>query len=301
MQTFYSHGKLLLTAEYAILDGALGLALPTKMGQKMTVESLDENKLIWNSIDCNGKTWFKNEFSLSNFSFTNGNNQIAQRISNILNATRELNSSFLEGNQGYNVTTTLEFERDWGLGSSSTLINNIASWAKVDAFNLLNKTFGGSGYDIACAQHNKPLTYYLNENKPVVNTLSFNPKFSDALYFVHLNKKQNSREGIAHYKSNKNNLKAVTSKITAITKLITNCDSLVTFEGLIDRHEAIISNQINTPTVKTLYFKDYQGSIKSLGAWGGDFVLVTSKNNPSNYFTQKGFKTVIPYSEMILT
>ena len=30
MEKFYSHGKLLITGEYAVLDGAKAIALPTK-------------------------------------------------------------------------------------------------------------------------------------------------------------------------------------------------------------------------------------------------------------------------------
>lgn len=40
MISFKSNGKLLLTGEYLVLDGAVALALPTKMGQIMTVEPL---------------------------------------------------------------------------------------------------------------------------------------------------------------------------------------------------------------------------------------------------------------------
>ncbi len=38
MTTFRSNGKLLLTAEYLVLDGARAIALPTKLGQSLTVE-----------------------------------------------------------------------------------------------------------------------------------------------------------------------------------------------------------------------------------------------------------------------
>jgi len=41
-RTFYSHGKLLLTAEYVILDGAKALALPTKFGQEMEISPISE-------------------------------------------------------------------------------------------------------------------------------------------------------------------------------------------------------------------------------------------------------------------
>jgi hypothetical protein len=41
------------------------------------------------------------------------------------------------------------------------------------------------------------------------------------------------------------------------------------------------------------------GAIKSLGAWGGDFILASGNQKTPNYFHEKGFKTVISYSEMI--
>ena len=35
---FYSNGKLLITGEYLVLDGAKAFALPTKFGQNLIVE-----------------------------------------------------------------------------------------------------------------------------------------------------------------------------------------------------------------------------------------------------------------------
>ena len=55
-------------------------------------------------------------------------------------------------------------------------------------------------------------------------------------------------------------------------------------------------------TVKTQYFSDFEGSVKSLGAWGGDFALAASDMNESQisaYFSSKGFNTVISYRDMI--
>jgi mevalonate kinase len=37
-ETFYSNGKLLITGEYLVLDGATAFALPTKIGQNLIVE-----------------------------------------------------------------------------------------------------------------------------------------------------------------------------------------------------------------------------------------------------------------------
>ena len=54
------------------------------------------------------------------------------------------------------------------------------------------------------------------------------------------------------------------------------------------------------PPVKSILFNDFEGAIKSLGAWGGDFIMVASKHNPSLYFKDRGYETVIPYSKMAL-
>jgi len=53
-------------------------------------------------------------------------------------------------------------------------------------------------------------------------------------------------------------------------------------------------------TIKEALFHDFDGVIKSLGAWGGDFVMVISKDNPKDYFKKRGYDIVIPYDEMIL-
>jgi mevalonate kinase len=67
---------------------------------------------------------------------------------------------------------------------------------------LLAKTFGGSGYDIACATAKSAITYQLTTHcSRLTNAIDFNPTFKGYLYFVHLGKKQNSREGIQHYRN----------------------------------------------------------------------------------------------------
>jgi mevalonate kinase len=318
---FYSNGKLLLTGEYLVLDGALSLAVPTKFGQSLIIEPIDEPTLFWKSVDYKGDVWFEKEFSLQNISVSTAlsidknkkaqnDNNIAKRLIQILNVAKQLNPNFLTTN-GFEVTTQLDFPEFWGLGSSSTLINNIANWAEINAYQLLEATFGGSGYDIACAKHDTAITYQTNQKpfdcaqgdnktKRIINKIDFNPNFKEHLYFVHLNKKQNSREGIAHYKTNNKNNKLAIEQVSNITNLILKATTLNEFQKLIDTHEQIISNIINQKPIKERLFNDFNGSIKSLGAWGGDFVLVASKNNPTSYFKQKGFDTVITYCVMVL-
>jgi len=305
-KTYRSNGKLLLTAEYAVLDGAKALAIPTKYGQSLSVVANNSNKINWKSYNELGEVWFEDVFSIEDaptaLSVTSAlKNDISERLIEILKAVVSLNPKFLASNLGYNITTHQDFNRLWGLGTSSTLINNIANWANVDAYQLLAKTFGGSGYDIACAQYNDPITYQLNsEQNPKVETVNFQPSFKHQLYFVYLNQKQNSRDGISSYKKNAEINSDNIAQINAITEAMIVCKSLSEFESLVEKHEDIISKLIQQDPIKNQFFSDFNGTIKSLGAWGGDFVLVTSKNNPKPYFNAKGYDTVIPYEDMIL-
>lgn len=304
MKTFYSNGKLLLTGEYVVLDGALALAVPTKFGQSLNIETIAESRINWKSIDYKGETWFEASFTITPQELVVENcnhTQIAERLLQIFNAVQKLNPSFLKKEHGFTIKTQLGFQENWGLGSSSTLINNIANWAQINPYSLLDLTFGGSGYDIACASNNSAITYQIINNSRLVEPVSFNPDFSDQLFFIHLNEKQNSREGIKHYNENKGQLNSEIKKINTITSQVFQCTTLGEFESLMNSHEQIISNITNRPTIKSVLFNDYShGIIKSLGAWGGDFVLATGTPENMRYFKDKGFKTILAYKDMIL-
>lgn len=300
--TYYSNGKLLISGEYLVLDGALSLAVPTEFGQSLSVEYIDEPYIIWNSLDEKGNSWFQNifKYEANGMLKQDNDNETANIILQILNAVKQLNPNFINNKQGVKITTSLNFPRYWGLGTSSTLINNIAVWAKVDAYMLLEKTFGGSGYDIACAQNDHPICYHLDCGNPKVEIVEFNPSFKEHLYFVYLNKKQNSRDGILKYKEHRKNGKSSIFDLNKITTQMVVCQSLDDFGNLMIKHENIISNIIKLQPVKDVLFNDFNGQIKSLGAWGGDFILAASITNPVHYFRSKGYHTIIPYTEMVL-
>lgn len=309
MNAYNSNGKLLITGEYLVLDGAKALALPTSFGQNLSIQELNESKLIWESYTNDNDLWLQVEFDLPRLRIINasfdsskdgGYDSLAEHLQNILLEVKKLNSDFLSSEQGFFAKSKLTFPRNWGLGSSSTLINNIAQWANVDAYQLQFNTFGGSAYDIACAQNNNPIIYQLKNEKPVVETISFDPLFKDQLYFVHLNKKQSSREGIVQYKSFKGNVSALVEEISSLTHEVATCISLMDFEKIMIEHENIISSIIKQNPIQQELFADYFGQTKSLGAWGGDFIIATGNNNTPNYFKNKGYTTVIPYQEMIL-
>ena len=59
MKEYYSNGKLLITGEYLVLDGAKALALPTKYGQYLTVTSGTNQEIHWTSFDNDNSIWFQ--------------------------------------------------------------------------------------------------------------------------------------------------------------------------------------------------------------------------------------------------
>ena len=302
-KVFYSHGKLLLTGEYLVLDGAKALALPTTKGQYLTVKNNIPNILHWKSFDEDNNVWYEDEFELSNLKRQQTTNPVSRILLDILLAAQKLNTTFLKTPDGVYVTTKLTFSRAFGLGSSSTLIANIAKWANVDPYQLLWNSFKGSGYDLACATSASALVYQLSDSIPKVTTAVFKPSFKDQLFFVYLNKKQNSKEGISHYQNvSSSKVDAAKDKVNTITLALQKCDSLFGFQLLLEQHEVILSDVLQLPTIKEQLFSDYRGTVKSLGAWGGDFVLVTTNSQSDlKYFIEKGYTTIFSYNDMILS
>lgn len=303
---YHGNGKLLLSGEYYVLDGALALALPTNVGQKLkvTYTPSEHRVLHWKSYDNDGQVWFEAKFDVETFECLD--NYVSQKslvLQKILRMARVMSKNFLRANQYVLVETYLEFPRLWGLGSSSTLIHNIAKWANVNAFDLLFTTMGGSGYDVACAEADKAILYEKRkEGNPLATEVEFNPPFKDKIYFVYLGKKQSSKEGIDYYKSLTKQKDELVKKLTNITHKFLTAQTLAEFDALIAEHEGIIAQSLNMKRVKETQFSDYWGEIKSLGAWGGDFILVTSeksKEETQQYFNAKGLTVFLCYEKLI--
>ena len=298
--SYYAHGKLLLTSEYFVMDGAQALALPTQPGQSLHVEENNQGYLSWSSFDCEEALWCNAEFHLEDFQLRGSGDETVEMLQKILSAIRALNPDFLKDSTGVSVQTYLEFPREWGLGSSSTLISMLADWAEVCPHQLLQKTFGGSGYDIACAQADGVVVYQKGV-APV--SVDFAPSYRDQIYFVYLNQKQNSRDGIAHYKSLQMDKAPIIQSLDDLTDRIMHAKTLGAFEALLGEHEALIAEVLQMQPVKARRFSDYWGQVKSLGAWGGDFALVTSDKNAEktkDYFILRGYDVMFPFDELVL-
>ncbi|MEG0916448.1 MAG: GYDIA family GHMP kinase [Myroides sp.] len=298
---FYSNGKLFILGEYYVLEGAKVFALPTKFGQYLNVFPLKTKTLSWKSYDADGSVWYNDEIAVNDIISNNQPNddKVRNTLIDILYQAHLMNPSVLENN-GFLVETKLTFPRNWGLGTSSTLINNIAQWFQIDAFKLLQKSFGGSGFDIACAQNNTPVTYQVVNNESVVEQVRFNPSFKDQIYFVYLNKKRDSKDAIANFRKKQKNLSEEIKQVSQMTDELLQIQDLETFVSFFKTYEQNLGEILETQTIQKELFTDFNGLVKSLGGWGGDFVMVASDHNPTEYFKQKGYNIIIPYNDMIL-
>lgn len=305
---FFANGKLLLTAEYFVLHGAKALALPVKFGQSLTVtppvychpEHSEGSFPIfsWQSFYHN-HLWFSAEFNPVNFSIKNtSDHPIAETLIQLLKTAHELNPDFKTA-AGMGVRTVLEFDPQWGLGSSSTLVANLAEWAGVDPFLLNEKVFRGSGFDIACAKADGPI-FYTKGQKPEPVLLNY--PFAENLFLVYSGKKQNTRKAISAKNIQISEEKK--SKISVLTDRFATCEKLNDFQELIKIHEQEVAQLIGETPVQQKLFTDFNGAIKSLGAWGGDFLLVATEwefRQVKNYFSEKGMQEVFRWEEMVLT
>jgi len=298
--TNHANGKLLLTAEYFVLDGATALAVPVKKGQSFEVHQSPNPWLSWESKR-EQECWFQGKFIAGEY--TEGtSDDIGNTLSLIFKTISKLRPDFLNQLQFLHIETNLDFPRTWGLGSSSTLLYNLATWAGIDAYTLQFDVFGGSGYDIACAGVTQPILYK-KVSVPEVQKVSYHPTFVDHLYFLPLNKKQDTRLGIARYKERaKDSIKTI-QKATELTYAFLEAPDIATLETLIVAHETLVANVVELERAKDLYFPDYWGEVKSLGAWGGDFVLITSirdRSETEKYFEARGYPLLYPYTDLVM-
>ena len=323
MMHFYSHGKFLLTSEYLVLKGALALALPLKFGQSLDCEQLEtnDNQLSWDALNPDGH-WFSAVFDKKDFSIKHTDDEAkAKKLVEILKAIKSLNHNAFEGNDLHFVTQ-LDFNPQWGFGSSSTLVANLAQWAKVNPYELLKLTFGGSGYDIACATAEGPIYYQLSTTEsalrqaqgprvvepvetptPTVEPINFTSPFADHLYFVYQGQKQNSSKEVKAFleKTNPVDLQKDIEAVSEISRAVPKCQSLDEFAMLMQCHERIIARCIGQEPVQKR-FPGFEGMLKSLGAWGGDFILAATEwteDQVKDYFKRKGLEVVFGYNDIV--
>ncbi|MBL7904728.1 MAG: hypothetical protein JNL22_06875 [Bacteroidales bacterium] len=300
--TIRANGKILLSGEYLVMKGATALAVPLIAGQQLRVSEQEASRnFSWRAYDPDG-LWFEAMLDPDTLGVLQTNQpEVAHRLTGLLLAARSLNNAFGSRLNGLAVETQLEFKRNWGFGSSSTLISLVARWAGVSAWDLHRLVSSGSGYDIACATAVSPVLYRLDGDTPQTTLVGFYPEFADHLYLAYLGKKQHSETEVAKFSQQDNlDFSREISLITEISHALAQTSSLMLFMELLDEHETIMESVLGRKSIKKLMFSDFQGSVKSLGAWGGDFVLAASEYGSDyvqQYFAAKNMNVVLHYNK----
>lgn len=230
--SWFSRGKLLLTGEYMVLHGATALALPLRYGQGLEWNGYrsrggDDHArrtLEWSTF-VRDKEWLKAVFGITDDGYvvkSSSHEERAGFLLEVLNAAAGLTDIPLPAGKA---ESSVGFDMGWGFGSSSTLISNIAWMFDINPFALHFVVSRGSGYDIACARSDTPITYRLQYGKdpwteaadktadknsneassefpvPVYRNVVFNPPFGNCLYFAYTGRKQDSARSVTSFLS----------------------------------------------------------------------------------------------------
>lgn len=298
--TYRANGKLLLTGEYLVLHGAKAIALPLNVGQQLEVSQVENSSKVQWQARFQNKIWFECVLNLDDFSVLETSDQgKSDVLGQLFKTIKMLNPTFTL-QAGTKFETTLESNPEWGFGSSSTLVSLLAQWSGVDPFRLNEMVFHGSGFDIACAMADGPIFY---TRKQPVQKLSLNYPFADQLVLVYSGKKKGTAREVRSFLKERSVSEQHIAEMTALSEEIAACSNQQDFNRLIEIHESMIGKIIAQTPVKEQFFPDFDGAIKSLGAWGGDFWLISTQQSFSEmkcYFENKGLTTVFKWNDLIL-
>ena len=104
--------------------------------------------------------------------------------------TEEQRRKYLPMLLGQKVVINADFDLQWGLGSSSSLISLVAQLAAVEGYLLHKMVSSGSGYDVIAAQQSTPFIFQLVDGMPKYSPVALPLFLSKHLFFVYLGKKQ---------------------------------------------------------------------------------------------------------------
>ena len=303
MNELQARGKLLISAEYMVLHGSLALVLPLKKKQILKkIRSENRNSFTWTAYR-ETDLWFRAEFRPSTLEVVTASNaEMAERLRMLLRTCVELNPSFHRELLIWDVETRLDFSPEWGFGSSSTLTALMAEWAGVNALDLHFMISEGSGHDVACAVADRAIVYSLQDKEPRYEPVLFQPPFADQLYFVWLGSKQPTALHLREMAGRLNPGKELIRSFSMLTRGMLGSKELDDFRNYMEEHEAKLSELTGLERVSLTRFPGLQGSVKSLGAWGGDFVMIASDQQTDalyNYLDKLGFSCRFRFKELI--
>lgn len=262
--------------------GVEALALPVRAGQWQHVWEMPAkgvSKLVWQSKDADGGVWFecRVDTDIMHVSETTSETYSDTLLRLLFCIKEQKPELFLHKN--IRIETECEFNRSFGLGSSSTLVCNLAKWSGVNAHLLQERAFGGSGYDVAVGNLGRPLVYWLENNEPNWSSWQLPPDFTHDWYLAFPGEKQNSRDSLAGVKAQLDKISsdvALLQQMNACIQAIKSPRSLPMLEAMLEMWQALLSQRLDLPRpYETLGLWPVKGGLcKYLGAWGGDVLLI---------------------------
>jgi len=300
MESFFSHAKLILMGEYAVLHGTHAICLPLKTGQKLEIENNIPGQINWKwSFENNILADFILEAeSLELIDKKAGN---AQWAIDLLLYIRQQNPVFLR-NKGCSLHFINLFPPEWGLGSSSATISSLCRFADVNPFLVNEKLMGGSGADIACTTAEKWFLYRRSLPAPEIWQIPTDYTFPENTFFIYSGQKQETAGHLKNISRSENKANdAIWPEVNKFILRFLAASTLPEAFKIIDDHELLIASQINKQPIGNL-FTCFPGKVKSLGAWGGDFFMALSQQPPDfirNYFFKKGYDKVFLWEDFM--
>lgn len=306
MQTYFAPGKVLLSGEYLVTRGFDGLALPVNKGQWLQIWEFNTPNnqtdfLVYQAKDMHGNTWFETKLSLPDLNVMSEEQSDNHPLADIL---KMANSSRWISGTSYRLETRLEFERSWGLGSSSTFVKLMSDWLQLNPFEVQFKFFGGSGYDIASAILGKPLVYSKINNAPQWKSWQLNPQLTQHWNVVFLGKKANSRDsvnGVSSLLDELKNNEIFSAQWRHLSKMVEQAEELVQLEAGLEMMQLFLSQSIPLKTpYQYLNIKPIsKGLCKWLGAWEGDMIL--ANNQLMEHYEEVFYSFMsMPWNELIV-
>lgn len=297
MLNYHANGKLLLTGEYAITQGAKGLAVPTRFGQSLNYK-IDPSYdcITWNAVSNHGERWFWVKLNLGLQILDASDIEVASKLVPMLKVVKT-NTALLD--KPCLLTTTLEFPREWGLGTSSTLVSLLAQMAGINPYSELGELHNGSGYDIACATAQQPIIYHLENGEPQLRPVDLKFEFAHDIGLVYSGRKQSTAQSLKLLGAKPFSQSQIL-EVDALTEAFLNAQTIMDLENVIEAHEQLISDHLKITKVGDTIFKGFPGKVKSLGGWGGDFVLITRLAASKKWLRNHNFKVVFPFKSLTL-
>src|SRR5690554_5644144 len=208
---FSASGKLLLFGEYLVLRGALCLAIPLRFGQKMSVSQQEAEGIHW-IARAEETIWFSATFSKDLNVIQSSNSDKAEAIRDLLIFLKTKNTAILDS--GLNIETQTNFPIEWGFGTSSTLVSLLSKWSEIDPYIILKNSFGGSGYDVACANADHPILYKTAGG--VIESVELAKAVTSQTLFIFSGKKQATTPEVERF----NTLEITADRIEKMNQII---------------------------------------------------------------------------------